>query len=223
MSRLSRMFALVGGLAALLIVVGAPAAFAHAQRQVGSIHLEIGFGTEPAYVGEPNSAQVILTENGKPVVDLGNSLKLKVAFGGQQTTLALEPNFEVGGDGEPGDYRAWFIPSQAGPYTFQLSGSVHGTKVDLSVTSGPKTFDEVQGPGDAMFPAVDAPTTQELSTRIEQDSARLTAAMTDTVSAKSAADDAKTVAIVGVIVGLIGIAIAIWALVRARRTTIQVS
>jgi hypothetical protein len=51
----------------------------------------------------------------------------------------------------------------------------------------------------------------------------LTAATTDTASAKSAADDAKTVAIVGVIVGLIGIAIAIWALVRARRGPIQVS
>ena len=223
MSRISRMFALVGGLAALLIVVGAPAAFAHAQRQVGPIHFEIGFGTEPAYVGEPNSAQVILTEHDKPVVDLGNSLKLKVSFGGQQTTLPLEPNFEVGGDGQPGDYRAWFIPSQAGPYTFQLSGSVHGTKVHLSVTSDPKTFNEVQSPADATIPAVDAPTTQELSTRIEQDSARLTTATTDTASAKSAADDAKTVAIIGVIVGLIGIAIAIWALVRARHRTIQVS
>jgi hypothetical protein len=223
MSRISRMLAVVGGLAALMIVAGAPAAFAHAQRQVGPIHLEIGFGTEPAYVGEPNSAQVMLTENGKPIVDLGNSLKFKVSFGGQQTTLPLEPNFEVGGDGEPGDYRAWFIPSQAGPYTFQLSGSVHGTNVDLSVTSGPKTFDEVQSPSDAMFPAVNAPTTQDLSTRIEQDSARLTAATTATASAKSAADDAKTVAIIGIIVGLLGIAIAIWALVRARHRTIQVS
>jgi hypothetical protein len=217
------MLAVVGGLATSLVVVGAAPASAHVEKTIGPIDLEIGFGTEPAYIGEPNSVQVILSEHGSPVVDLGDSLKVQVSFGGQQTTLPLEPNFELGGDGEPGDYRAWFIPSQAGPYTFTLSGSVHGTKVNLSVTSGPTTFNEVTDPVEAMFPAVDTPTTQELSTRIEQDSARLTAATTDTASAKTAADDAKTVAIIGVIVGLIGIAIAIWALVRARRRTIQVS
>ena len=196
-----------------------PAAFAHAERQVGPVHIEIGFGTEPAYVAQPNGVQVILSEHGQPVVDLGDSLKVQVSFGGQQTTTPLEPNFEVGGDGEPGDYRAWFIPSQVGPYTFQLSGSIHGTKVDLSVTSGPKTFDEVQSPTEAMFPAVDAPTTQQLSDRIEQDSARLAAATTQATTAESAADDATTLAVIGVVVGCIGIAVGIVATVLARRRT----
>jgi hypothetical protein len=144
---------------------------------------------------------------------------MEISFGGEQTTIPLEPDFEVGEFGEPGDYRAWFIPSQAGAYTFHLSGSVHGTKIDLSVTSGPKTFDEVTSPTEAMFPAVDTPSTQELSQRIEQDSARLTAATTETASAKSAADDARTVAVIAVIVGGIGVVVAIWALVRGRRTT----
>jgi hypothetical protein len=217
MSRIFRVLAVTGGLGAFLIVVGAPAAFAHAERSIGPIDLEIGFGTEPAYVGQPNSVQVILSEHGAPVIDLGDSLKVQVSFGGQQTTLPLEPNFEVGGDGEPGDYRAWFIPSQSGPYTFQLSGSVHGTKVNLSVTSGPKTFDEVQSPTDAMFPAVDVPTTQELSDRIEQDSGRLAAATSETAAAKSAADDAKTVAIIGIVVGCIGIVVAVVAVILSRR------
>ena len=217
MSRLFRMLAVGGGLATLAVVVGAPAASAHAERSIGPINLEIGFGTEPAYVGQPNSVQVILSEHGAPVVDLGDTLKVKVSFGGQQTTIPLEPNFEVGGDGEPGDYRAWFIPSQAGPYTFQLSGSVHGTKIDLTVSSGPKTFVEVTSPTEAMFPPANVPTTQELSDRIEQDAGRLTAATAETASAKSAADDAKTVAVIAVIVGFIGIAVAIWALVRSRR------
>jgi hypothetical protein len=219
MSRVLRALGVAAGLASFLILAGAPAASAHAQRQVGPIHIEIGFGTEPAYVGQPNSVQIILTEHASPVVDLGDSLKVQVAFGGEQTTLPLEPNFEVGGDGEPGDYRAWFIPSQAGPYTFHLSGSVHGTKIDLSITSGSKTFAEVTSPTEAMFPAVDTPSTQELSQRIEQDSARLTAATAETASAKSAADDAKTVAVIGVIVGCIGVVVAIWALVKGRRTT----
>jgi hypothetical protein len=217
MSRVIRVLGITAALTTLLLLVGASPALAHAQRQVGPIHLEIGFGTEPAYVGQPNSAQIILTENGKPVVDLGNSLKLQVAFGGQQVTLPVEPNFEVGGDGEPGDYRAWFIPSQPGPYTFQLSGSVHGTKVDLSVTSGSKTFDEVQSPTEAMFPAVDTPTTEQLTERIQQDSVRLTDATTNVSTAQSSADDAKTIAVIAVIVGCIGIAVGIVAVVLSRK------
>jgi hypothetical protein len=217
MSRVIRALGITGALTALLLLVGAVPASAHAQRQVGPIHLEIGFGTEPAYVGQPNSVQIILTQNGTPVVDLGDSLKVQVAFGGQQVTLPLEPNFEVGGDGQPGDYRAWFIPSQPGPYTFQLSGSVHGTKIDLSLTSGPKTFDEVQSPTEAMFPAVDTPTTQELTQRIQQDSVRLTDAGTNVAAAKSAADDAKTIALIGVLVGCIGIAVGVVALLSSRK------
>jgi hypothetical protein len=217
MSRVFRLLAVGGGLAALVVVLGAPAASAHVERSIGPIDLEIGFGTEPAYVGQPNSVQVILSEHGDPVVDLGDTLKVQVSFGGQQTTLPLEPDFEVGGDGEPGDYRAWFIPSQAGPYTFRLSGSVHGTKIDLSVASGPKTFDEVTNPTEAMFPPVDAPSAQELSDRIEQDSARLAAATAETASATSAADDAKTVAMIGVIVGCIGIGVGVVAVILSRR------
>jgi hypothetical protein len=215
------LLAVVGSLAASLVLLGAAPASAHVEKSIGPIDLEIGFGTEPAYVGQPNSVQVIPSEHGGPVVDLGDSLKVQVSFGGEQTTLPLEPNFEVGGDGEPGDYRAWFIPSQAGPYTFQLSGSVHGTKIHLSVTSGPKTFDEVTSPTEAMFPAVDVPTTQELSQRIEADSVRLADATAQAASAKSAADDARTVALLGVILGLIGVGAAVWALARSRRHEVR--
>src|SRR5947207_15737594 len=106
MHRSMRALAVASALAVLTVIVGAPAASAHAQRQAGPVHMEIGFGTEPAYVGQPNSVQIILTEHDKPVVDLGGSLKVQVSFGGQQTELPLEANFEVGGDGTPGDYRA---------------------------------------------------------------------------------------------------------------------
>jgi hypothetical protein len=216
MHRSIRVLAMACALAAVALIIGAPAASAHAQRQAGPIHMEIGFGTEPAYVGQPNSVQIILTEHGNPVVDLGGSLKVQVSFGGQQTDLPLEANFEVGGDGTPGDYRAWFIPSQPGPYTFHFTGTVHGTKIDESLTSGPTTFDEVQDPAEAAFPPVTTPNAQELADRIQQDATRLTDATAATASAKSAADSAKTVAIIGVIVGLIGIVVGTTAVLIAR-------
>jgi hypothetical protein len=216
MRRSIRVLAMACALAVTLIV-DTPAAFAHTQREVGPIHMEIGFGTEPAYVGQPNSALVILTERGQPVVDLGGSLKVQVSFGGQQTDMQLVPNFELGGDGQPGDYRAWFIPSQPGPYTFHFTGKVHGTKIDESLTSGPTTFDEVRDPAEAAFPPVTTPTTQELADRIQQDATRLTDATAATAAAKSAADSAKTVAIIGVIVGVIGIVVGATAVLIARK------
>ena len=221
MHRSVRALAMACALAAVTLIVGAPAAFAHAQRQAGPVHMEIGFGTEPAYVGQPNSVQIILTERGKPVVNLGDALKVQVSFGGQQQDIPLEANFEVGGDGTPGDYRAWFIPSQPGSYTFHFTGTVHGTKIDESLTSGPKTFDEVQDPAEAAFPPVNTPTTQELADRIQQDATRLSDATAAAASAKSAADSARTVAIVGVVVGLIGLAVAATAVLSARKTRRQ--
>ncbi|TMK18627.1 MAG: hypothetical protein E6G65_11945, partial [Actinobacteria bacterium] len=102
MHRSMRALAVASALAVLTLIVGAPEALAHAQRQAGPIHMEIGFGTEPAYVGQPNSVQIILTEHGRAIVGLGDALEVTVSFGGQQTDLRLEPNFEVGGDGTPG-------------------------------------------------------------------------------------------------------------------------
>ncbi|HTG47901.1 MAG TPA: hypothetical protein VK646_09625 [Actinomycetota bacterium] len=212
-----RALAVVGGLASLFVLAAAPAAFAHAQRQDGPIHLEIGFGTEPAYAGQPNSVQVILTEHGQPVVSGANDLKATISFGGQQETQPLEPNFEVGGDGQPGDYRAWFIPSQPGPYTFHITGTVKGTKIDESVTGGPTTFSVVTDPAEAMFPAVNTPTNAQLASRIDQDAARLDAATSAANDAKSAADSSRTVAVLGMLVGAAGLIVAVVALMAARK------
>jgi hypothetical protein len=220
MQRVVRALTLVGGVAAC-IVLSAGAASAHADRDVGPISLAIGFGTEPGYVGQPNSVQVLLNDKGHPVVDLGDSLKVDVSFGDQQVRLPLEPDFEIGESGTPGDYRGWFIPSQAGTYTFHLTGSVHGTKIDLTVTSSPTTFDEIQDPANATFPPVNAPTNEELASRIDQESTRtadvVAAAQAAASDAKDAADSARTVGLVGMVLGAIGVIAGIAGIAVARR------
>jgi hypothetical protein len=194
------------------------AAFAHAERSAGPFDYEIGFGTEPAYVEQPNSVELILNKNGKPVNDMTDQLKVSVSFGDQRTDLSFEPNFEAGGDG---DYRAWFVPSQPGKYTFHLTGKLDGTTFDETVTSGPDTFDEVQSIADASFPQVQAPTTDELATKIDQEATRSQAQTTslqaEVASANDAASTAKNVAIVGVVLGAIGIIAAIAALATRKR------
>ena len=118
------------GTAVLGVTMTVAPALAHEDRKVDGIELAVGFGTEPAYVGQPNSAQVILAHDGRPVTDLGDTLKVEVSFGDQTTELPLEPFFEEGEFGILGDYRAWFVPSEPGAYTFRFFGTADGTKID---------------------------------------------------------------------------------------------
>jgi hypothetical protein len=177
--------------------------------------MAVGFGTEPAYAGQPNSVQVLLSEHGKPVTDLGSTLKVEVKFASSTKELPIEPNFEVGEFGTPGDYRAWFIPTQIGTYAFHFTGKIGSSPVDTTFTSGPKTFSDVLDPAEAEFPPTNAPTNQELATRLDRETPRLADAAS---AASSVADSARTLGIVGIAVGALGLIVAVAALASRRRT-----
>jgi hypothetical protein len=213
-SNLARAFAAT---AVLATVLAGPTALAHEVVGQGDLELVVGFGTEPAYSGQPNSVQVIVTHDGHPVKPSELSLDVEVSFGDETTSMALEPHFGPG-FGEQGDYRAWFVPAQPGDYTFHIIGQVEGEEVDESVTSGPDTFSPVRDLAGAAFPAITAPSNDELATRIESEATR-----TDEVelTASAAADDAssaQTTGIVGIVVGAVGILVGIGALVMGRRS-----
>jgi len=204
-------------------------AFAHEQRDVGPIHMEVGFGTEPTYVGQPNSVQLLLTTHaGKPIVNLGDAVKVEVSFGGQSQRIPLVPNFEVGGDGIPGDYRAWFVPTQPGAYTFHFTGSVAGTKIDESFTGGPKTFSEAEDMSSIAFPQVQFPANNELAARIEADASRtrsaldtvtkdVRAASTSASDASGSASLARTIVVIALVVGTLGLVVGGLAFFSARK------
>ena len=217
------------GLAALSLaasLIGALALFpteasAHVATTVGPLDFETGFGAEPAFTDQLNSVVFILTKDGKPVLDLGEDIKVTVSFGYASTdAMTLEPAFasEDGAvEGSPGEYHAWFVPTQTGRYTFHFTGKYLGTKVDETLTSGPKTFDEVQSVADATFSKVDAPSTQDLATRIDQDAQRAQDASAATASADSVAKSARTVALAAALIGLIGMIAGIAALAMRKR------
>jgi hypothetical protein len=205
-------------------------ASAHEDVEVGHIEMAVGFGTEPdTYAGLPNSVQLLLVHNGEPVVDLGDSLKVTIQFGDQTSDpMTFEPAFEVGEFGTPGDYRAYFVPSQPGDYTFHITGSYHETDIDESFTSGPETFSSVKDLSGSTFPAVQAPTSAELALRIQEESDRTTTAVTAATtagteaaaaasSAQDAADSAKTIGIIGIVVGAIGLIFGIVAFMATRK------
>ncbi|HZD68525.1 MAG TPA: hypothetical protein VFA45_06310 [Actinomycetes bacterium] len=177
------------GLAALLVPLWAGAAAAHEGRQVGDYRLAVGFGEEPAYAGQKNSVQVMISDAAnRPVTDLGGTLKVTVTMGKQSMDLPLQPFFEVGGLGTPGDYRAFLIPSTPGGYTFQVHGTIKGQKVKQTFSSSRTTFPEVQDPARAAFPRLDQPTTGQVAQRLDRETARLGTSLQRALSASSAAD-----------------------------------
>ena len=203
--------ATVVGLAIALLALGCTqSASAHEVRTVGAYRFVVGWGTEPAYVGQENSVQLLLSSRatGKPVVDLGSGLQVTVLYGTQAMALPLEPTFDPDtGLGTPGDYRAWLFPTAPGSYTFRFTGTVGSQKVDQSFTSGPTTFNPVQDPRPVEFP-VQTPTMTELAQRV---SVALPREATGAQSSR-----AELFGIVGMVIGAAGLVVAIVAL-RVRR------
>ncbi|HWC43031.1 MAG TPA: hypothetical protein VHK02_13680 [Actinomycetota bacterium] len=220
--------AFVLGAAVLLAALAAVPASAHAEKQAGRYTFVVGFGDEPAYAGQPNSLQVMITRDGKPATDLAGKLDglMAHAFYGRKADpkfenamMPLEPAF--GDDwGTPGDYRSFFVPTQAGAYTFELKGKLGDQKINLVVPSGPETFGDVNDPAKAAFPAVKDPTTAQLAQRLDRESARLTASTEAAAAARrdaeEAAGQARMLAFGALLVGLVGLVVA--GLAWGRRT-----
>jgi hypothetical protein len=220
--RIHRRGLAASAMAWVFALIPATAALAHESATIGHLEVEVGFQNEPAYVGQPNGALISILHEGKPVLDLGDQLKVELSFGDTTSDpMTLEPafGFEDGKleFGEPGTYVAPFVPSQPGAYTFRFTGKVDGEDVDRSFTSSPKGFDEVQDPAALEFPQVDAPSTQELTTRVEQESERAASAAAEASDARDAADSARTVAMIGVALGALGLIAAIAALATRRK------
>jgi hypothetical protein len=211
----------------------APVAAAHTPHAVGDFELEIGWLHEPAFVGQPNAVQVTVADkNGDPVTDLAlDALAVVVSTAGQDSaSLALLPAFDAEeGIGPLGEYDAVIVPTAPGDYTFHITGSIHGTTADVTVTSGDETFDPVEASTELEFPAK-LPDLGEVATRLDRldsriaalqsadpGSAALVAAQAATDAARAAADSADRALLVGAVLGGGGVLLAGVALAMAMR------
>jgi hypothetical protein len=217
---MSRRIIVAAAVAAVLLVplLAVPAS-AHGEHKVANYTLEVGFGTEPGYSGVTNSVQVMISNNGKPVTD-AKGLKVAVSTGdAEPRQMPLQPYF--GDDfGEPGDYRAFFIPTAPGAYTFKLSGSLGGKKINQSYTSGKDGFDEIVDQSEAQYPAPE-PTGSQLTTRLDRETDRINAVVAaDREAADNEIASARRMATIGLAVGALGLlaAIAVGVLALRRRS-----
>lgn len=196
-----RVRAAVAAVMAMIVVLTlTPVASAHEKSTAGPYTVFIGFLNEPALVDQPNAVDVLVrkgdTENSPPVTGLGDALKVDVKFGNQTTTLALT---EL--DSNPGEYVGNFIPTAEGPYTFRVYGSINGTAVDHSVTSGPQTFSDVQSSATMEFPS-QLPALGTISQTAS--------------SANDTANSAQTLGIIGIVLGALGLIAGIVGVLTAR-------
>jgi hypothetical protein len=191
-------------------LVGAPAAFAHEQRQVGLYQFTVGWSHEPTYLGEENAVQLFIHDaHGNPVSDIGSppTLHVEVEFGGRTSApLDLSPSFDPDtGLGTPGEFDAAVIPTTAGNYTFHFYGSLNGQTIDQRFTSGPTTFNTVLDPTSIEFPAR-VPSVPDLAGLTGRLSPRVDHAVALASDGQSRASSAHTLGLVGVVVGAAGLA-----------------
>lgn len=236
--RQSASVAAAASVLALVALAGAGPTLAHTGHEVGDYVLEIGWLHEPAFVGQPNAVQVTITDHhdGSPILDLGaDDIKVVVSTAGADSgSLGFAPAFDaVEKEGSLGEYDAALVPTAPGDYSFHITGSIHGTAVDLTVASGDETFDPVVASTDLEFPAK-MPSLTEVGTRLDRIDARIQdlqnngqgdptealqlaeAAQNLAITAQNAAEEAKTLALLGFAVGVVGILVAVWALRRPR-------
>src|SRR5919108_3315215 len=189
--------------ASTLILSASPAS-AHERRQVGEYEFVVGWWTEPAFANQPNGPEVTISKGGKPVVE-GVALSADVTFGEETTTYEMEPAFVVGIFGEPGNYNADLVPTRPGTWVFRMYGTVEGTDVDETFTSGPETFSDILDPASVAFPRAD-PNNADLSERIQTEADRVATLESETEKDVSSA---RTLGLIGLIVGALGLIAAV--------------
>jgi len=200
-------------------VVGASAlpASAHLHEQVGDIVFTVGWSSEPAFAGEPNSVQVSVNEaasggeEGPPVDARQVKLTVEIIFGERNGTEKLPPvPLESFAFGSPGEFRTEaIVPTRPGTYTFHFAGTIEGKAFDKYYTSGEKgaiegtQYNDVNEVAAVSFPEKD-PTNGQLALALEN------AEKTASAAADKASDDAKNArlfGIIGIAVGVIGLAV----------------
>ena len=87
------------------------------------------------------------------MTDLGYPLRVEVTTGtAEALQLAMQPFFEVGEFGTPGDYRAFFIPTPPSSYSFHFTGTIKGQKVDRDLHVRPQSFSDIEDPAQVQYP-----------------------------------------------------------------------
>ena len=198
-----------GVLAAALLLVAriAPtAALAHERRTIGNgkYDVTVGWDVEPAYAGLKNGASIRIAQAGSsppvPVEGADKTLKVQIRQGATTKEFPLRAVF-----GQAGYYVADIVPTRDGDYQLTFTGTIDGDQIN-------ERFDTADGKFDKVNPATALEFPQALP-----DPAQTSAAV---AAAQADAQSARTLAMVGIGVGLLGLLAAIGAWLSRPRAAV---
>jgi hypothetical protein len=133
--------------AALALSLIATPVAAHGGREVAGYEFTVGFMDEPVYTGQSSGLEIFVERDEVPKEGLEETLQAEVSYAGQTRALELSPRFDA-----PGWYESVFFPTAAGRYAFRIHGTIDGTEIDETFTSGVDGFGDVAEVAAGQFP-----------------------------------------------------------------------
>jgi hypothetical protein len=200
-----------------VLVSATRTAVAHERREVGAYQLVVGFLTEPAFEGLKNGVdlRVLARETHQPVEGLERTLQVELTYvpNGVAKVLRLRTIYR-----EPGHYTADLIPTVPGPYRFRFFGTLAETPVNETFNSraGGGQFDDVDASADLQFPER-LPALREMQSAIRGTQQTVQQAQDAALAAQAGRTSAQTLAIIGAVLGALGLATGIKAMVTVRK------
>jgi hypothetical protein len=198
-------------------------ALAHTTIKHGDVQVEVGWGNEPALVNQLNTITIEVTKisDGKPIANALAQADISVAKGAVVKPLDFLPQEESG------IYAATILPTQTGQLSVIIKGTIGGQAFDdtakIEDVEDTKLVEFPQTNGDGVSPDLIKQIQTVISDLTEQvDEANIAAkeaksAAQSSTELKTAVDSAYLFGMIGIGVGIAGIAIGVAALSRKEK------
>jgi hypothetical protein len=185
------------------LLIAPTSALAHERRTIGSgkYDVVVGWDVEPAYVGEKNAASIRISQAGSnpavPIQGAEKTLKVQIRQGATTKEFPLRAVF-----GQAGYYVADIVPTREGDYQWTFVGTINEDQINDKFDSADGKFNGAESIAPLQFPLAAADPAQAAATAS---------------AAQSDAQSARTLAYVGIGVGVLGLLAALAAfMVRPR-------